>query len=141
MQNLEKEVNEELSDGKLVQWDLTRLYGSPDDPSLEEDIRILISESDKLIKDFKGRIQTESVKASELKIAIEREEDLMNRFFRLSMFSFLSHSTDSKEPAVQKLLRKIDDLESQLESKLLFLKLELSKVSEDFFNLKFPDRE
>ena len=134
MQNLEKEVNEELSDGKLVQWDLTRLYGSPDDPSLEEDIRILISESDKLIEDFKGRIQTESVKASELKIAIEREEDLMNRFFRLSMFSFLSHSTDSKEPAVQKLLRKIDDLESQLESKLLFLKLELSKVSEDFFN-------
>ena len=131
---MEKEVSTKLSEGQFIEWDLTKLYSSSDDHALIDDLRYVISKKDELIKEYKGRIAEESIEASELRLALERIEEIMSKFAKPSMFAYLSHSVTPASPAIQKLIRKIDDLELQLESDLLFLKLELSKVSGDFFS-------
>jgi len=123
-----------LSEEPFVEWDLTKLYFSSDDPALIDHLRYVILEKEELIKEYKRRIADESIEASELKLVFERIEDVLSKFAKPSMFAYLSHSVTPAVPAIQKLIRKIDELESQLESDLLFLKLELSKVSENFFS-------
>lgn len=123
-----------MSKGPFVEWDLTKLYSSADDPALFDDLRYVILEKDEVMKEYKGRIAAGKIEAREIRLALERIEKVMCRFAKPSMFAYLSHSLTPTVPAIQKLIRKVDDIETQLESDLLFLRLELSKVSVDFFS-------
>jgi len=138
---MEKEVLTKLSEGPFIEWDLAKLYSSSDDPALINDLRYVILKKDELMKEFKGRIAAESIEACELRLVFEKIEEVMSKFAKPSMFAYLSHSVTPALPTIQKLIRKIDDLESQLESDLLFLKLELSKVSENYFSVLLDSPE
>jgi len=123
-----------LNERKIIEWDLTRLYASLDDETIFEDIKTVLREKDELVRDYRGRISGENISARELRGLLEKSESLLNRAGKLSMFAYLNHSVLTADSATQKLVRKMDDLEAALESGLMFIKLELARVSDDFFS-------
>jgi oligoendopeptidase F len=112
-----------------INWDLSDLYKSGDDPQLKKDKEELLNEADVFASKYKGRIA--ELSPSEFKEMLEEYEALQDKGGKIGSFAYLQWSTDTGNAAYGKLVQESNELGSELSQKLVFLNVEWMKVSEE----------
>lgn len=121
--------NKEKSGAEKINWDLSDLYDSPDDPVLQSDKKSLLNEADQFSKKYRGKIS--KLSALEYAQALKEYELLIQKAHKIGSFAHLIWSTNTEDPALGKLLQESSELGSDLSQKLVFFDVEWLKMDDD----------
>ena len=116
MNNTQKEAN----------WDLTALFPSLTDPSVELAIREVKSSVETFEKTYRGKIAT--LKPTSLLQCFRELESFEARLGDISLYASLSFSANMALPATQALFDKVSKFEAELGKQLSFYTLELGAL-------------
>ena len=114
-----------------VQWDLSDLYSSHDDPQLEADLTTALKEAQSFEIKYRGRIQVPGGPAPALlATAVAEMESIAERLGKACAFADLLHSADVAPPAHGALVARTQEQASAVRKALLFLELEWLALSD-----------
>ncbi|MFW6144479.1 MAG: oligoendopeptidase F, partial [Candidatus Natronoplasma sp.] len=91
-----------------VEWDLTDLYESHEDPELEEGMEELIQKAERFRKKYKGKIEEEELEPDELRVVIEEYEEIYELLGKIKSFASLYHAMDTQDPDRGALLQRAE---------------------------------
>jgi oligoendopeptidase F len=105
-----------------VRWDLSHLYASPDDPSLEADLEAALSQA----KDFEGRYRGKvaQLEPEDLARAVDTYEALQEPVSRVASYAQLLYAADTATPRHGALLQHVQERATEIRNHLLFFDLE-----------------
>ncbi len=109
-----------------VTWDLTELFPSINDPSVEKAINEAKVFADAFEKKYRGKIA--SLDSASLLQCIRELEAFEVKLGNVSLFAGLSFSANMTLPETQALYDKVSKLEAQLGKQLAFFSLELGAL-------------
>ena len=109
-----------------ITWDLTTLYNSVNDPSIEKSINEAKAFADTFEKNYRGKIAT--FDPTILLSCLREMEAFYLKSGDLSLFASLSFSANMTVPEVQALYDRVSKLEAQLGKQLAFFSLELGAL-------------
>ncbi|WP_020402406.1 M3 family oligoendopeptidase [Gracilimonas tropica] len=112
-----------------INWDLSDLYSSNNDPQLAKDKEIVIEDADAFSEKYRGRIN--ELAASEFKTMLDEYEEILDRSGKIGSFAYLQWSTDTTNTDYGKLVAESNELSSEVSQKLVFLDVEWLKVSDE----------
>ncbi len=112
-----------------INWDLSDLYTSSEDPQLAKDKVEILKQADHFASKYKGRVADLNV--SEFKKMLQEYEALQDKGGKIGSFAYLQWSTNTTNPDFGKLVQESNELGSELSQKLVFLDVEWLQVSED----------
>lgn len=112
-----------------VNWDLSDLYQSPDDPKLTSDQENLLKEAGQFSQNYRGKI--DKLTPAQYAEALENYEQLIQKAHKIGSYAHLIWSTNTEDPALGKLLQKSNELGSELSQKLVFFDVEWLKLPEE----------
>ena len=121
--------SKKLTGAEKINWDLSDLYSSSNDPQLAKDKKSLLEEADAFASKYKGNIARLSV--SEFKEMLREYEALQDKGGKIGSFAYLQWSTNTANTDYGKLVQESNELGSELSQKLVFLDVEWLKVSEE----------
>ena len=107
-------------------WDLTVLFPSPSDPSIESAISQASASAEAFEKAYRGKIST--LDAAGLFDCLRSFEAFEGKLEDLSLYSSLSFSANMMQPEVQALYDRVSKLEAKLGKQLAFFSLELGSL-------------
>jgi oligoendopeptidase F len=119
----------ETSGAEKIEWDLSDLYDSPDDPKLKEDRKNLLIRADDYADRYRGRVA--GLSPSEFADMMTEYEGLVQTSGKIGSYSHLIWSTNTEDPALGKLLQEASELGSELSQKLVFFDVEWLRLDED----------
>ena len=125
---MSKNKVKEKTGAENIQWDLSDLYSSIDDPELKKDKKRVLEQADKFAEDYKGKIS--ELSASEFAGALDRYESLIQTAGKIGSYSHLIWSTNTEDPALGKILQEASELGSELSQKLVFFNVEWLKIDD-----------
>ncbi len=117
-----------LTGAEEINWDLSDLYSSSNDPQLAKDKKSLLEEADAFATTYKGRIAELSI--SDFKKMLQSYEALQDKGGKIGSFAYLQWSTNTANSEYGKLVQESNELGSELSQKLVFLDVEWLKVPE-----------
>jgi oligoendopeptidase F len=120
---------EETTGAEEVAWDLSDLYGGPDDPKLEEEAAGAGRDATAFHKRYHGTIATLS--AAELVEATAEVERIESAIDRALTFAHLHFSTNMADPERGALLSKLKERAAAIETSMLFFGLEWAETEDD----------
>jgi oligoendopeptidase F len=109
-----------------ITWDLTALYPSINDPSIEKAINETKTFADAFEKAYRGKIST--LDPTKLLQCLRELESFYVKTGDFSLFASLSFSANMTLPEVQALYDRVSKLEAQLGKQLAFFSLELGAL-------------
>ncbi len=112
-----------------INWDLSDLYNSSNDPQLKKDKESVLEDADTFASKYKGRI--DELSASEFKGLLEEYEAIQDKGGKIGSFAYLQWSTDTGNSSFGKLVQESNELSSELSQKLVFFDVEWLKVDEE----------
>ena len=130
-------VKERLTGAEDVIWDLSIFYGSLDDPQIETDIQKLNDMLDAFQACWRGQVAAMS--AADFVSAFEDLEAIYDLSGRLGAYAFLNFSTDTGNPAYSAHVAKIQDLDAELNQKIIFFYLEWNALDDEQANAILAD--
>jgi len=107
-------------------WDLTPLFPSLNDPSIEHAISESSTSADAFEKTYRGRIC--SLNARELILCLSEFESFEEKLENISLYASLSFSANMTQPEVQTLHDRVSKIEAKLGKQLAFFSLELGAL-------------
>lgn len=107
-------------------WDLSDLYGDPEDPGLKRDREWCLLEVDRLAASYAGRVA--GLSAEEFSRALSLLEKVEEVSERIVSFSYLFFVTRCDDPGSGRLWQSAQELQTLVRRRLLFFDLEWSKV-------------
>ncbi len=113
---------------KEIAWDLSELFSSYDDPEISKTMEQQSQEADQFVKDYKGKINSESFNAEDLRNLFEKIEDFTARTDELELFCVNSFNANMTLLETQALNNKFREFQTQISKKLTFLDLEIGKL-------------
>ena len=114
------------SEKQEITWNLTELFPSPNDPSVEKAINDLKNFADDFEEEYRGKIAQLD---PELLLRCLRElEDFNGKIENLALFASLSFSANMTLIETQKLYDRVSKFEAELSKKLAFFSLELGAL-------------
>ncbi|MHA1668448.1 MAG: M3 family oligoendopeptidase [Candidatus Heimdallarchaeaceae archaeon] len=116
---------------EIIEWDLSDLYTSVDDPQIENNMDEILILTENFKNTVKGKIIQGDISAQQIKEWYEKYEEIMEKVFYLSLFSALLYSTNSLDDKTRALKSKIDDFEAKIEEETLFFELELNEIPKE----------
>ncbi|MDX1590458.1 MAG: M3 family oligoendopeptidase [Balneolaceae bacterium] len=119
----------EQSGAETIQWDLSDLYNSPEDPNLKEDRKNLLIRADEFAEQYRGRVA--DLTPAEFAEMLTEYESLVQTSGKIGSYSHLIWSTNTEDPALGKLLQEASELGSELSQKLVFFDVEWLRLSEE----------
>jgi len=119
---------ENKSSAKDVKWDLSDLYKAVDDPKIEKDLADADARADRLAKKYRTRVA--ELSAEEMLELLQEYEIILDHSGKVGTYAYLAWSTNSEDSARGALLQKATERGSRLSQKLIFLELELAKISD-----------
>ena len=123
---MEAEFPESAAGAEDVRWQLADLYDSTE--ALEDDLRTAADEAEAFAERYRSQIAACS--AEELADALADYEAVQDRLGRASTYAFLNWATDTNDPERGALLQKVKEQATQIEQQLLFLEVELARLSD-----------
>ncbi|PSQ92739.1 MAG: oligoendopeptidase F [Bacteroidetes bacterium SW_4_67_19] len=123
---MEAEPLESAAGAEDVRWQLADLYDSTE--ALEDDLRTAADEAEAFAERYRSQIAACS--AEELADALADYEAVQDRLGRASTYAFLNWATDTNDPERGALLQKVKEQATQIEQQLLFLEVELARLSD-----------
>ena len=118
---------------EIIEWDLSSLYKSTDDPQIDKDIEEIEAKAKKLIEKARGKLNSDALTPVQMKEWFELYEEASTQAFYLDLYSSLIYSTTSLDDKVKALKAKIDDFSTKMQQDTLFFYLELNQISEERF--------
>ncbi|MTI89364.1 MAG: M3 family oligoendopeptidase [Balneolaceae bacterium] len=112
-----------------INWDLSDLYSSNEDPQLTEDKKKVIEEAEAFAEQYRGKIA--ELNASELKAMLDEYEEILDLSGKIGSFAYLQWSTDTSNTDYGKLVAESNELSSEVSQKLVFLDVEWLKISDE----------
>lgn len=112
-----------------INWDLSDLYTSNDDPRLTEDKESILKEAEEFSKKYRGKIA--ELSAGEFKNMLDEYEAILDTSGKIGSFAYLQWSTDTGNTDYGKLVAETNELSSEISQKLVFLDVEWLKIPEE----------
>jgi oligoendopeptidase F len=109
-----------------IAWDLTVLFPSPTDPSIQKAIREIITVTEVFEKKYRGKIA--SLSPNTLLQCLLELEALEEPLSNLNLFAQLSFSANMTIMQTQTLYDRVSKLQAQLGKQLAFFSLELGEL-------------
>jgi oligoendopeptidase F len=109
-----------------VKWDLTELFPSINDASLEKAINEAKALAEAFEKTYRGKIAT--LDSANLLLCLQELEAFEYKLGDISLFASLAFSADMTLPKTQALYDKIRKLEAEIGKQLAFFSLELGII-------------
>ncbi|CAN5310427.1 M3 family oligoendopeptidase [soil metagenome] len=125
MSNKQKTVKTGAED---INWDLSDLYKSPDDPELRNDQGTLETLADQFADNYKSKVA--KMNPAEYAQALHDYEKIVQIAGKLGSYSQLIWTTNTEDPALGKLLQQNRELSSEISQKLVFFDVEWLKVDD-----------
>ncbi|NHK31751.1 MAG: M3 family oligoendopeptidase [Asgard group archaeon] len=114
-----------MSDQEIA-WDLSVIFPSTTDPSIDKAIEKIKDKADKLEKNYKGKIK--NLTAEGLLKLLQEYESYVVDFRNVNLFSRLSFAANMTLPDTQTLFDKMSKIAANLGKKLAFLDLEIGQL-------------
>jgi oligoendopeptidase F len=115
-----------------VAWDLGDLYGSPDDPRVEQDLQGARRRAEAFETAYRGKIDVPSGPAPALLLAaLEELEGLYEQMDRPAVYAQLLHAAKTDDPRRGALLARTREQRTDINKHLIFFDLEWVKVPDD----------
>ncbi len=111
----------------LPVWDLSDLYGAPDDPALIHDLERLRALVEDFVAAYRGRV-TDTLSPPALAEAIRRYEDIEALSDRLMAYADLVYAENAKDPAAQKCAVDMRDHVTALAAERVFFRLDVARL-------------
>ena len=112
-----------------INWDLSDLYASNEDPQLAKDKESVLEEADAFAQKYRGKIS--ELSAGEFKSMLDEYEDILDTSGKIGSFAYLQWSTDTSNTDYGKLVAETNELSSEVSQKLVFLDVEWLKISDE----------
>ena len=129
-------MTEKKSDGQplstgaeKIEWALTDLYASPDDPQIEADMESCRQRAENIAQQYSERVA--QLDARGLFTAVREIEDMYEVMGRLSAYAYLNFATDVNNPETGAFLQRIREFSSEISRKVVFFELEWAALSDD----------
>ncbi len=121
----------------LPVWSLTDFYDSINSPKIETDLQKWSDEALKLQKEYDGRIG--SLSGSELGNVISRFERIISAVRKITSYADLCFASDTSNPEFAKHSQNMSEAVNTIQSKLVFLELELASIPEEQYLVTLKD--
>ena len=121
-------VPERLTGAEDVIWDLSVFYQSLDDPQIDADIQKLNELMDTFQERWRGKLAQMS--AADFVSAYADLEAIYDLSGRLGSFAMLNFSTDTGNPDYTAYMARIQDLDAELNQKLVFFYIEWNALDD-----------
>lgn len=112
-----------------IVWDFSDLYAGMDDPQINADLDACDAAADALAASYRGRIA--NLSANELAEMMTAYEALQERAGKVGSYAGLNWTQDTQDPARGALMQRVNERESQLSQKLVFVELELAATPDE----------
>ena len=120
------------SNNELPIWDLTEIYTDIKDPKIKEDLKNIRKISKEFLTSWKDKIK--NLNSNELMDCIEQYQNINEKIYKIGTHSNLIFATNMEDPEISRYNSTISDEVTDIFSSLIFVSLELSKISDDVFN-------
>jgi oligoendopeptidase F len=114
-----------------LRWDLTELYPGPEGPELAADFERLEALARKFESEYRGRINVVNLPADLLVEALHALEEILELRWKLSAYSYLLYSLDTRDAVASALHTKVEEVDAAAIGHLIFFDLEWQKVPEE----------
>ena len=120
------------SNNELPIWDLTEIYTDIKDPKIKEDLKNIRKISKEFLISWKDKIK--NLNSNELVDCMEQYQNINEKIYKIGTHSNLIFATNMEDPEISRYNSTISDEVTDIFSSLIFVSLELSKISDDVFN-------
>ena len=121
-------TTQQLTGAEEVEWDLSDLYASPDDPKLQGELDEAKTATEAFRDRYRGKVA--ELSARELAEAVTERERIESMVDRAMTFAQLRFSTNMADPARGALAQRIQEEYAALSTQLLFFGLEWAEVED-----------
>jgi len=112
---------------KEIAWDLSEIFSGYDDLKISENMDSLLKDADKIVKKYKGKINTTAFTAQNLHGLLEKYEKILAGVEDIEVFSENSFNANRTLPETKTVYNKYLEFQSSISKKLAFLGLEIGK--------------
>ena len=116
-------------EGTLPGWDLSDLYPGPESDEVRRDLERTTTDAEALHEEFAGRVA--ELEGAALGGLIARYEAIKETLERLSSYAYLVYCTALEDAEATRFFQTIREETTGIESRLLFLTLELNRIEDD----------
>ena len=116
-------------EGTLPGWDLSDLYPGPESDEVRRDLERTTTDAEALHEEFAGRVA--ELEGEALGGLIARYEAIKETLERLSSYAYLVYCTALEDAEATRFFQTIREETTGIESRLLFLTLELNRIEDD----------
>ncbi len=113
----------------LLQWDLSDLYLSLADPSIDADLKRAEELVGEFVSSFAGKIDA-SCSAEILSIAVRRYEELRELLSKLMSYAGLVRAKNASDPEIQKFASDTFERVTKFATELVFFELSIQRLEE-----------
>ncbi|HEY9722734.1 MAG TPA: M3 family metallopeptidase [Oscillatoriaceae cyanobacterium] len=117
-----------LSLDQESRWDLSRLYESPEDPRIDEDLRQARETAESLRAAHLGRVA--EMAPLDVRVLLDRLDEQAGVLNRLFSYAYLCFSSDTQDDANKTLYARIQREVPEIQNETVFFQLELQKMPE-----------
>ena len=114
--------NTATNGAETIIWDLSDLYPSPDDPSVQTDIQQLRTDIESFEVACKGNIA--DLNAARFAVMLQQYESILSAIGKLGSYAHLLWTTDTERPEYGQFLQTVKEILSELHQKLVFFDVE-----------------
>ena len=115
--------------GELPGWDLSDLYPAPDSDELKRDLAEAAHAAEALQEEFAGRVA--DLDGTALGGLVARYEAIRETLERLTSYAYLVYCTAMDDAETAQFFQTMREETTAIESRLLFLTLELNRIEDD----------
>jgi len=111
-----------------IEWDLTEIFTSCDDPRIAETLDFLMTMVNDLISHFEGKISVSGFTAQDLIDLLKQYEDILAIMQEVLVYSLNSFRANTSLLETKTLYYKFSSFKSSIMEKLTFIEIEIGKL-------------
>ena len=123
-----KKNQKKKTGAETINWDLSDLYKSPDDPRLKADREKVLKLAERFNASYRGSV--EELNAEQFSNALQQYEEIAGLLGKLGSYAYLSWSVNTEDATLGKLLQEANELGSEVNQHLVFFDVEWLKLSD-----------
>lgn len=123
------ENNKSKTGAENIEWDLSDLYTSIDDPALVNDRKKVQQKAEEFADSYKGKIAELSTK--EFRESLQAYEEILEIIGKIGSYAHLIWSTDTSKAEYGKLIQQARELSSEVHQKLVFFDVQWLAIDDD----------
>ncbi len=130
-----------MNDVTELSWDLSPLYGGPEDEHWVADLTRTREKAKIFRRDFRGRIASEALSSDLLAAALKNYEELQRLGLKPYLYAQLLFAADTTSPRHRAMLSQVRELWTAVSEEVIFFELEILAIDEERFAalLKEPE--